>query len=404
MAAGRCSSARIRHRCAGRAGGRHARRRSRSAARASGGSFAFLSTRSSASASIASITPRVIEEKFLAIERLLECYPEYRERFVFAQLAAPSRETLPAYRDLRAHVLAARDRVNARFGSANYTPIILLEEHHTQAHVNLFLRAADFCYVGSLHEGMNLVAKEFVSARDDERGVLAAQRLRRRGPRTDRRPEHQPVRHRRCGVGDRPGVDDESRGASRPHAAHAIGGGGVQRLALGRAHPQRCGAPATRTLIGLAARLARVDGSRAGVPRLTAPRLHTWIFTTEHSRARRDKAGSLRRRCTDGRRRTASLSCRAPSQYLRALRPFPSKITSIGCAASVCSTCRHVDDCPDPVNKTTGLVIGGAIKVHSVLGPGLLRIGLRSLSCLRTSSRGSRDRHRSVCADLTTMA
>ena len=113
-----------------------------------------------------------IEEKFLAIERLLECYPEYRERFVFAQLAAPSRATLPAYRDLRARVLAARDRVNARFGSTNYRPIILLEDHHTQAHVNLFLRAADFCYVGSLHEGMNLVAKEFVSARDDERGVL----------------------------------------------------------------------------------------------------------------------------------------------------------------------------------------------------------------------------------------
>ena len=113
-----------------------------------------------------------IEEKFLAIERLLECYPEFRERFVFAQLAAPSRTSLPAYRELRSRVLAARDRVNARFGSDGYTPIILLDDHHAQAHVNLFLRAADFCYVGSLHEGMNLVAKEFVSARDDERGVL----------------------------------------------------------------------------------------------------------------------------------------------------------------------------------------------------------------------------------------
>jgi trehalose 6-phosphate synthase len=113
-----------------------------------------------------------IEEKFLAIERLLECYPEFRGRFVFAQLAAPIREGLPAYRDLRVRVLAARDRVNARFGSRGYTPILLLEDNHAQAHVNLFLRAADLCYVGSLHDGMNLVAKEFVSARDDERGVL----------------------------------------------------------------------------------------------------------------------------------------------------------------------------------------------------------------------------------------
>jgi trehalose 6-phosphate synthase len=113
-----------------------------------------------------------LEEKFLAIERLLECYPEFRERFVFAQLAAPSRECLPGHRELRERVMAARDRVNARFETASWRPIVMLEDRHAQAHVNLFLRAADVCYVGSLHDGMNLVAKEFVSARDDERGVL----------------------------------------------------------------------------------------------------------------------------------------------------------------------------------------------------------------------------------------
>jgi trehalose 6-phosphate synthase len=113
-----------------------------------------------------------VEEKFLAIERLLECYPEYRERFTFAQLAAPIVGSRPAHADVRARVLAVRDRVNARFGTPDCTPIRLLEDDHAQAHINLFFRAADFCYVGSLHEGMNLVAKEFVSARDDERGVL----------------------------------------------------------------------------------------------------------------------------------------------------------------------------------------------------------------------------------------
>ena len=113
-----------------------------------------------------------LEEKFLAIERLLECYPEFRERFVFAQLAAPSRDGLPVYRDLRCRVISARDRINARFETAGWRPIVLLEDQHAEAHVNLFLRAADVCYVGSLHDGMNLVAKEFVSERDDERGVL----------------------------------------------------------------------------------------------------------------------------------------------------------------------------------------------------------------------------------------
>ena len=113
-----------------------------------------------------------IEEKFLAVERLLECYPEFVERFVFVQLAEPSRVRLPAYADLRARVLAAAERVNRRFGHVDYCPIVLLEGHHAAPDVVRFLRAADLCFVGSLHDGMNLVSKEFVRARDDERGVL----------------------------------------------------------------------------------------------------------------------------------------------------------------------------------------------------------------------------------------
>ena len=118
-----------------------------------------------------------IEEKFLGVERLLECYPEFRRRFVLVQLAAPVRECLPAYRDLRSRVYRARDLVNERFGCGSYQPIVLLEDHHALPHVNLFLRAADVCYVGSLHDGMNLVAKEFVSVRDDDDGVLILSRF-----------------------------------------------------------------------------------------------------------------------------------------------------------------------------------------------------------------------------------
>ena len=114
-----------------------------------------------------------IDEKFLAVERLLESHPELLERFVFVQIAEPSRDRLPAYRELRSRLLETTDRINRRFGTGlGYRPIILLEAHHEPAEVHRFFRAADLCYVGSLHDGMNLVAKEFVSARDDDRGVL----------------------------------------------------------------------------------------------------------------------------------------------------------------------------------------------------------------------------------------
>jgi trehalose 6-phosphate synthase len=113
-----------------------------------------------------------LHEKLLTVERLLEIDPELRGRLVFVQIAAPSRTTLPAYQAYRARLARTADRVNARFGTDRYCPIVLLDTHHEPRAIFRYLRAADVCYVGSLHDGMNLVAKEFVSARDDERGVL----------------------------------------------------------------------------------------------------------------------------------------------------------------------------------------------------------------------------------------
>ena len=112
-----------------------------------------------------------IEEKLLAIERLLEWRPDLRHRFVFVQIAQPSRESLPAYRQTRDKIFSTAARINQRFGGGA-PPIVLLAERHDQASIARYMRAADFCYVGSLHDGMNLVSKEFVAARDDEQGVL----------------------------------------------------------------------------------------------------------------------------------------------------------------------------------------------------------------------------------------
>jgi len=113
-----------------------------------------------------------VTERFLAVELLLERNPEFRGRFTFAQLAAPSRTKIDRYRELNESVEALAARINQRFGKGDYRPIILLRSHHEPPEVFRFFRAANLCYVSSLHDGMNLVAKEFVAARSDLKGVL----------------------------------------------------------------------------------------------------------------------------------------------------------------------------------------------------------------------------------------
>ncbi|MGH9699368.1 MAG: alpha,alpha-trehalose-phosphate synthase (UDP-forming) [Candidatus Acidiferrales bacterium] len=113
-----------------------------------------------------------VEERFLAVERLLEQHPEFRGRFTLIQLAAPSRTLIERYRQLNESVEQLAAQINERFGDGNYRPIILHRAHHEPPVVFRYYRAADLCYVSSLHDGMNLVAKEFVAAREDGGGVL----------------------------------------------------------------------------------------------------------------------------------------------------------------------------------------------------------------------------------------
>src|SRR5262245_26188881 len=113
-----------------------------------------------------------ILERFLAVERLLELQPEWIGKFSFVQIAAPSRGKIDEYQQFTQQVIAAAERINQRFGREGYRPIHLRIEHHESQAVVMYYRGADFCIVSSLHDGMNLVAKEFVAARDDEQGVL----------------------------------------------------------------------------------------------------------------------------------------------------------------------------------------------------------------------------------------
>ncbi len=113
-----------------------------------------------------------IMERFRAIERLLELNPEWIGRFSFVQVAAPTRAGIEEYQHHEAQVRAMAAHINGRFSSQGPPPIVLKVEHHEARAVYEYFRAADLCFVSSLHDGMNLVAKEFVAARDDERGVL----------------------------------------------------------------------------------------------------------------------------------------------------------------------------------------------------------------------------------------
>jgi len=113
-----------------------------------------------------------ILERFRGIERFIEMNPAYHRRFSFAQIGAPSRTDIPRYQQFLEEVTAEADRINARFQSGKWKPIVLLRKHHSHKEIARFYRAASLCLVSSLHDGMNLVAKEFVAARDDEHGVL----------------------------------------------------------------------------------------------------------------------------------------------------------------------------------------------------------------------------------------
>ncbi|MEP7138431.1 MAG: trehalose-6-phosphate synthase [Caldimonas sp.] len=118
-----------------------------------------------------------ILERLNAVERLLEKRPEWIGRFVFVQVAAPTRGLLEEYRAFQDRVAGAARRINERFGRAGYQPVHLLAQHHEKEQVTELFRAADICIVTSLHDGMNLVCKEFVAARDDELGVLILSRF-----------------------------------------------------------------------------------------------------------------------------------------------------------------------------------------------------------------------------------
>ena len=118
-----------------------------------------------------------IPERFRAIEAFLERCPAYKNEFTFVQIGSPSRTGIERYSNFMQEVIDEAARINRRFETANWKPIILLTRQHSHQEILPYYRTADLCLVTSLHDGMNLVAKEFVASRNDDQGVLVLSRF-----------------------------------------------------------------------------------------------------------------------------------------------------------------------------------------------------------------------------------
>ncbi|MGQ0634108.1 MAG: alpha,alpha-trehalose-phosphate synthase (UDP-forming) [Planctomycetaceae bacterium] len=118
-----------------------------------------------------------IPERMRAVDRLLDLHPELKGTFRLVQVAAPSRTHIPAYRQLQDELDQLADQINWRHEHNGWRPIVLFNEHFSAEQVYVLNRLAAVCVVSSLHDGMNLVAKEFVASRDDSRGVLVLSRF-----------------------------------------------------------------------------------------------------------------------------------------------------------------------------------------------------------------------------------
>lgn len=118
-----------------------------------------------------------IVERIMAIDRFFEKYRQYKNKFVFIQLAAPSRTHIKRYHDLMGEIEELVEKINWKHSEGNWKPIIYLKRHFSSEEILPYYILADLCIVSSLHDGMNLVAKEFVASRSDLNGVLVLSRF-----------------------------------------------------------------------------------------------------------------------------------------------------------------------------------------------------------------------------------
>lgn len=118
-----------------------------------------------------------IIERFRAIEQFLDKNPEYKGRFTFIQASPLTRSIIPSYQHFAKELNATLERINAKFKDKHWTPIVFINKHLDRDIINMIYKSGNICMVTSLHDGMNLVAKEFIAQRSDNLGVLILSRF-----------------------------------------------------------------------------------------------------------------------------------------------------------------------------------------------------------------------------------
>jgi trehalose 6-phosphate synthase len=113
-----------------------------------------------------------IPERIKAIDRFLEKYPQYLEKFVHINVLVPSRVLIPRYEDLNQEIEALIQDVNFKYATPTWQPIHVIKESLAQHQLFNFYKSADVMMVTSLADGMNLVAKEYVASGSDDGALI----------------------------------------------------------------------------------------------------------------------------------------------------------------------------------------------------------------------------------------
>ncbi len=206
-----------------------------------------------------------IPERLDALDALMTQRPELRGKLTFVQIGVPSRSDLESYAAIEAEIGQRIADLNARHRVPGGSPVVTYYTTALGAFSLVALyRLAHFCIVSSLHDGMNLVAKEFVAARDDERGVLVLSALAGAAQELERRGDHQSLRRRCLRRGAVAGDRHAGARADGAHAGDAEGRGRPERLQLGVRHPRGPREPLDQAAALLRARLGRDVGVSQG--------------------------------------------------------------------------------------------------------------------------------------------
>lgn len=116
-------------------------------------------------------------ERLKIIDRFLEKYPDFQEKFTYLSIGAPSRIHIPAYKSLNREIYDMVEKINWKYSTVSWQPVHFIDRVFERSKIFAYYKVADACMVTSLDDGMNLVAKEYVICADNDKGMLILSRF-----------------------------------------------------------------------------------------------------------------------------------------------------------------------------------------------------------------------------------